>query len=435
MTIPTFTGYNTALSGLQAAQAAIDTTGENIANAGTPGYTRQVVRTTESDPLSIPARSEGGAGAALGTGVSISSISRIRDQFLDIQYRAQNTLASNATTMSTQLQQLQTSLDEPSTDGLQAVMSSFWGAWASLANDPGNPAAQANVLDDGQTLVDELNQTYRQMQTIQSQAGQEYATLTGANGQVEQDAGQLAKLNQQISQATQAGQIPNQLLDQRDNVLDDLSSLAHISVQPQTDGSVTVSFGDASTPLVDGTGVHWPQTLTAASGGQLGALLNLSDAGSGGAIQTYLDGLANVASTLSSSVNGLLPTGSAFFSGSLGSPTAPLQVASTASAAVASGAGAAHAVANLTGGAADESYAQFVAQLGDGVQAAMSTQTTSQAILTAVGNQRQSVSGVSLDEEMTNLINFQQVYQASARVMNAMDSALNTLINSVGVGL
>ena len=95
----------------------------------------------------------------------------------------------------------------------------------------------------------------------------------------------------------------------------------------------------------------------------------------------------------------------------------------------------AQAVGNLAGGPADQAYAAFVAQVGSGVQAAQSTQSTQQAVLTAVSNQRQSVSGVSLDEEMTNLIQYQQAYQASARVMNAINSTLDTLINSVGGGL
>ena len=87
------------------------------------------------------------------------------------------------------------------------------------------------------------------------------------------------------------------------------------------------------------------------------------------------------------------------------------------------------------GGVVRLAYAAFVAQVGSGVQAAQSTQGTQQAVLTAVSNQRQSVSGVSLDEEMTNLIQYQQAYQASARVMNAINSTLDTLINSVGAGL
>ncbi|HEX4009247.1 MAG TPA: flagellar hook-associated protein FlgK [Solirubrobacteraceae bacterium] len=431
MAIPSFTGYQTALSGLEAAQAAIDTTGENISNANTAGYTRQVVNTGESGPLSIPALSEPGAGAELGTGVDVTSITRMRDQFLDVQYRAQNTQTSSANTMSTQLQQAQTALNEPTSNGLQNQLDTFYGDWSALANDPTSQAAQTAVIDDGQTLASMFNSVSSQMSTVQSQASQEYASLTGTNGQVEQDAQQIATLNGQISQATEAGQTPNSLLDERDNLLDDLSGLAQISVTNQSDGSVTVNFGDASSPLVSGTTVTWPQTLTSASGGQLGALQTLSS--SSGPIGQYLSSLDGVASQVISSVNALQPS-SPFFSGTSASTiavsatTSSIQTSSTSS----SGPDLAQSIANLKGGAADQAYSAFVAQVGSSVSSAETTQTTAQAVLTAVSNQRQSVSGVSLDEEMTNLINYQQAYEASARVMNAIDSTLNTLITSVG---
>jgi flagellar hook-associated protein 1 FlgK len=431
MTIPSFTGLQTALSGLEASHAAIDTTGENISNANTPGYTRQVVNTVESAALTIPALSQQGGGADLGTGVSISNISRIRDQFLDIQYRAQNTLTSNANTSSSELQQVQTAINEPSSAGLQSVMSTFWSAWSSLASDPTSGAAQQAVVDAGQTLAQTFNSVSSQMATVQSQAAQQYATLTGTNGQVEQDATQIATLTAQIVQATQAGQTPNALLDQRDNLLDDLSSLAQISVTNQSDGSVTVNFGDAATPLINGSTVTWPQTLTSASGGQLGALLNLSS--STGPIGQFQSALDNVAGQVISSVNALQPS-SPFFGGSSASTIAVSATASTiqTSSSSTSGADLAQSIANLSGGAADQAYAAFVAQVGDGVQAAQNTQTTAQAVLTAVSNQRQSVSGVSLDQEMTNLIQYQQAYQASARVMNAINSTLTTLMSAVG---
>jgi flagellar hook-associated protein 1 len=431
MTIPSFTGLQTALSGLEASQAAIDTTGENISNANTPGYTRQVVNTAESGSLTIPALSQQGGGADLGTGVSISNISRIRDQFLDIQYRAQNTLTSNANTNSSELQQVQTAVNEPSSAGLQSVMSQFWSAWSSLASDPTSSAAQQAVVDAGQTLAQTFNSVSSQMTTVQSQAAQQYATLTGTNGQVAQDANQIATLNSQIVSATQAGQTPNALLDQRDNLLDDLSGLAQISVTNQSDGSVTVNFGDAATPLVNGSTVTWPQTLTSSAGGQLGALLNLSSStGPIGQLQSSLD---NVAGQVISSVNALQPS-SPFFSGTSASTIAVSATASSiqTSSSSTSGADLAQSIAKLSGGAADQSYAAFVAQVGDGVQAAENTQSTQQAVLTAVSNQRQSVSGVSLDQEMTNLIQYQQAYQASARVMNAIDSTLSTLMSAVG---
>ena len=433
MTIPAFTGLQTALSGLQAAQAAIDTTSENISNANTAGYTRQRVNMVESGAMTIPALTQQGGGTQLGTGVSIQDISRIRDQFLDVQYRAQNTATSNANTNASELAQVQTAINEPSSDGLQSVMSNFWTAWTALGTTQ-NASTLQGVVDAGQTLASTFNAVAQQMQTVQSQASQQYATLTGANGHVQQDAQQIATLNAQITQATQAGQAPNALLDQRDNLIDNLSSLAQVSVSTGSNGAVTINFGDASSPLVSGTTVTWPQTLTSASGGQLGSLLNLSS--STGPIGSMLSSLDNVAGQVISSVNALQPS-SPFFTGTSASTIAVSANPSTVqtSSSSTSGADLAQSIGNLAGGAADQSYAAFVAQVGNSVQSANSTQATQQAVLTAVSNQRQSVSGVSLDEEMTNLIQFQQAYQASARVMNAINSTLDTLINSVGAGL
>jgi flagellar hook-associated protein 1 FlgK len=423
----------TALSGLEAAQAAITTTGENIANANTAGYTRQTVQTAANAPLIIPALTQQGGGTQLGTGVSITDISRIRNQFLDVQYRAQNSATSNANSNANELGQVQTAMTDSSSSGLQTVMSKFWGAWNALAADP-SAATLQGVVGAGQTLASTFNAVAQQMQTVQSQASQQYAALTGANGQVAQDAQQIATLNAQISQAKQAGISPNTLMDQRDSALDDLSSLAQISVSTGSDGAVSVNFGDASSPLVSGTTVTWPQTLTTAAGGQLGSLLNSSSStGPVGQIISSLDGVAN---QVISSVNALQPS-SPFFSGTSASTIAVSANTSTVQAASSSTSGndLAQAVGNLSGGSADQSYAAFVAQVGSGVQAAQSTQSTQQAVLTAVSNQRQSVSGVSLDEEMTNLIQYQQAYQASARVMNAINSTLDTLINTVGGGL
>jgi flagellar hook-associated protein 1 FlgK len=430
VTIPSFTGLQSALSGLEAAQAAITTTGENIANANTTGYTRQTVQTAATTPLTIPGQ---GGGTQVGTGVSITDISRIRNQFLDVQYRAQNSATSNANSNATELGQVQTAVNDSSSSGLQDVMASFWSSFNALGNDP-SASALTGVIGAGQTLATTFNAVAQQMQTVQSQASQQYSSLTSANGQVAQDAQQIATLNAQISQAQQAGISPNTLMDQRDNALDDLSSLAQISVSTGSDGAVSVNFGDASSPLVSGTTVTWPQTLTTAAGGQLGSLLNISSStGPVGQLISSLDGVAN---QVISSVNALQPS-SPFFTGTSASTIAVSATTSTVQTASSSTSGndLAKAIGSLANGAPDQAYAAFVAQVGSGVQSAQSTQATQQAVLTAVSNQRQSVSGVSLDEEMTNLIQYQQAYQASARVMNAINSTLDTLINSVGGGL
>lgn len=436
MTIPTFAGLNTALSGLEASQAAIDTTGQNISNANTPGYTRQVVSSSELPGLPIGIQPGSGSAIQLGTGVQITDISRVRDQFLDVQYRAQNTIAGGADALAQNLQNVQSTIATSGSSGLQSDMSSFWTAWSDLATDPTSPAAKQAVVDDGQTLAADFTAVSGQMNTVMNQAQQQYDTLTSTDGQVQQDASQIAALNAQIVEANAGGQSPNTLLDERDNLLDDLSGLAQISVTQQSNGSVAVNFGDATQPLIGGTTgttINWPQTLTPAAGGQLGSLLNL--ASSSGPIGQYLSSLDNVAGQVISSVNALQPS-SPFFTGTsastIGVAATAATVQATSSASTTAG-DLAHGIAALSGGAADQAYAAFIAQIGDGVQAANNSQTTAHAVLSGISDQRQSVSGVSLDEEMTNLINEQQAYQASARVMNAISSTINSLIQSVGV--
>ena len=154
-----------------------------------------------------------------------------------------------------------------------------------------------------------------------------------------------------------------------------------------------------------------------------------------GALASYGAALNEVAKTLADSVNEL-HTATPFFKGTT---AATIEVAvtpgevQTSSEGASGGNNVALAIAGLRGGAADQHYAALVAQVGTGVQSATTNQTNAQAVLAAVSNQRQSVSGVSLDEEMTNLITFQRGYQASARALNVMNEMLDTLINQSGL--
>ncbi len=431
MSIPTLQGLQTALSGLLAEQQALDVTGNNIANSNTEGYTRETVILRPSLPLNIPAiSSRTGEGAQLGTGVSVETINRIRNSYLDAQYRTQGTALGGASTQSEELTQAQAAFNEPSDSAIASQMSAFWSAWSDLAN---SPTAKQGVVSAGQQLVDMFHEVSAQLSTISSQAVQQYEALTGPSGEVQNDASQIAQLNGQIRLAEEAGEPPNEMLDQRDLLLDKLSSLAQVTVVKQPDGTDTVSFGDAAQPLVEGTTLNWPQTLTPAAGGRLGALLGLT--APGGALASYQAALDNVASTLASSVNAL-HTATPFFSGTT---AATLQVAVTAAQVQTSstegvgGNDVALAIAGLRGGVAEQGYAALVEQVGGNVRGARDEQSNLQTTVTAIGNQRQSVSGVSLDEEMTNLISFQRGYQASARTMTAMDSMLETLIEHTGI--
>ncbi len=433
MSIPTLQGLQTALSGLQAEQQAIDVTGQNITNANTEGYSRQTAVLQTKEPLHIAALSAvTGEGGQLGTGVTVATYTRIRNTYLDAQYRTQNSALGAANTQAEELGQAQSVLGEPSSSGLASQLSAFWSSWSELAVTP-TEAAKVGVVSAATQLTDTLHQLSSQLQSIEGQAAAQYAAVTGPTGEVQNDATQIAELNHQIKLSLQAHRQPNDLEDSRDLLLDKLSALANVTVTKEADGTDTVTFGNAAKPLVEDATVNWPQALTPAAGGQLGALLELSSPT--GALATYQAGLNEVAATLASSVNAI-HTATPFFKGTT---AATIEVAVTSaqvetSAEAAPGANnVAQEIAGLRGGAADQRYATLVAQIGSGVRNARTTQETAQAVLTAVSNQRQAVSGVSLDEEMTNLITFQRGYQASAQALNVMNEVLNTLINQSGL--
>jgi flagellar hook-associated protein 1 len=437
VTVSSYMGLQTALSGLEADQEALNTVSQNIANANTPGYTRERVDLTTAPPLTIAAGSSvTGRGVQIGGGVDATSITRVTDQYLTAQYRTQNGAASGAATEASGLGQAQSLLNEPSNSGIASQLQAFWSSWSSLANDPSNQGARQAVIQSGTSLAESLNSFEAALSALQTQLASQYTGLTGASGPVQSDANQIASLNQKIAELQGSGVSPNTLMDQRDKLIDDLSSYANVTVTGQGNGIVSVSFGDAAQPLVNGTTVTWPQTLTSAAGGQLGALLDLSSPGR--QIAGYLTALDGIANQLATSVNSLSTT-TPFFSGNTAATIAVSATATTLQTGSTANPGdnsVALTIAGLSGGAADQAYSGFVTQVGGDVRDAQGSQATQRAVLTQISNQRQSVSGVSLDEEMSNLITYQQAYQASARVLTTMDSTLDTLINHTGmVGL
>ncbi len=434
MSIPSLTGVQTALSGLEADQAALDTIGNNIDNASTPGYTEEVVNLNSRTPQQIAAESynKGAVATQLGTGVDIGSITRQRNEFLDVQYRAQNSMLGHNTENATQLGDAQSVFAEPSSTALSGQMARFWSDWNSVANNPTSLPAQQALVDDATTLAQSFGGLYTQLSTLQSQATAQFTAMTSSGGQLVSDANKIASLNGAISQAIADGQSPNTLKDQRDSALDDLSSLGNVSVSSQPDGTVTVGFGDASSPLVEGTTVNWPQTITSASGGQLGALLD--SASPTGQVGTAMSSLNTVAADLAGSVNGLSTT-TPFFTGNTASTLAVAVTAGnvqTSSTSTPGGNDVAQAIAALQGGTADQAYTALVSGLGSAVQTAQTNQANSKAIVTAFQNQRESASGVSIDQEMANMITFQRGYQASAQTLNTIEQVLGTLITEVG---
>jgi flagellar hook-associated protein 1 FlgK len=435
--ISSFSGLQTSLRGLLAQQRSIDVTAHNIANAQTEGYTRQEAVLGAATPYTLSAGAlAGGAGAQLGQGVDVLEYRRMRDSFLDLQYRAQNMALGEKTTTADGLSRVEDQLGEPGDDAISGLLGKFWDAWGALESNPTDGAAKAAVVSSGQSLAGALKDLDSRLGALSGTASAEYASLTSDPGNdVGVYANQLASLNQAIKEQMAVGRQPNDLLDQRDLVLDKLSELGQVSTSDTDgDGALDVSFGGAAQPLVNGTtgAVTWPQTLTS-PGGKLGALQSLQTT-----IAGYRSQLDAVASSLASGVNAIHGT-PPFFTGTTASTLTVNVTISTLQAGTSGAAGdnsVARAVGALRNGAIDAGYASFVRQVASDASSANRASTTQSSIVTTLDERRASVSGVSLDEEMTNMIRFQRGYQASSRAMSTMDEMLDTLINRTGrVGL
>jgi flagellar hook-associated protein 1 FlgK len=449
--ISTFFGLETTLRALLAQQAALDTTGHNIANANTEGYSRQSAVIGASDALQVTDGARQATIASIGTGVEIESYSRIRDSFLDLQYRAQNMVLGQETATSNSLDEVQTALSEPGENGISNLLDQFWSAWGDVANSPApGSASRTALVEQAKTLTTSIQSLYSRLTQAGTDAQGEYNSLTASpNGEVAQDAQELSNLNLAIKRAVASGDTPNDLYDRRDQILDKLSELGQISITDLGNGSINVNFGDAASPLVADTTVNWPQSINNAgppatsSGGKLGALYDLFK--TGGTIASLQTDLNGIAKDLADKVNALHnPGGSGtnFFSYTSGSEASTIAVNVTA-AGVRTGTASsaeendiARSIANLQGGTTDNLYSTFVARIGSMVQDAQRQKASAQTLVDSVQSRRESTSGVSMDEEMTNMIKFQRAYQAAARAMSTMDDMLDTVINRTGrVGL
>src|SRR3954453_9873993 len=382
MPISTFFGLETTLRGILAHQQAIDTTGHNVTNANTEGYSRQVATLGATDPMLITSGvGNGNVMAHLGTGVGVESYDRIRSQFLDLQYRTQAMQVGYQESTAEQLDQVEMGLAEPGANGLSAQLNKFWSTWSDVANNPNDPAARQALIDQAQNLAASFKSVDQQLSNVKSQAAAQYAAITGPGGDVETIATGISQLNASIKAFVAGGDTPNDLLDRRDMLIDRLSKLGQVSVNSLGNGSIDVFFGGTSTALVGDTTVNWPQTLDSTSppaGGQLGALLKITDssppAATPGIIDTYRAQLNGVARKLADDVNFFHNpggTGTDFFTyGAAGTEAGTLAVNVTASTIRTSPSGAAGAndialqITGLRGGTADDLYTAFVTRIG-----------------------------------------------------------------------
>ncbi len=463
-------GIQIALQAVLAHSQSIETIEHNVANANTKGYHRQTARlgSTGQTPIYNTDYGAGGGGSVHGTGVTVEQIQRYSLEFFDTRFRSATADAKSSALQKQTLDQLEATLSETSTDGVLPRLDDFFSNWQALASDPNNVSLRANVMNQAGELTNSLNR--RAQQLIQLRSDQDSA-VTSRVDEVNRTASKIAELNGEITRVLSTNEQPNDLLDQRDLMLDRLSELTGATSSIQADGRAIVSIGGhvlvtgntalELTTRPDGNNlsqVVWKdntQPLNVSSG-ELSGILKIRDQ----VIPQQQTALDKIASGLVSGVNALHKTGFGR-DGSTGNnffdPTATSALSIKLNAgltaeklAVASAAGeAGNSViasaisalkdANLVaanGAAAPNQtlhqfYAAQIVDLGLTVQRAKDGSAHQATVANSLGAQRDSVSGVSLDEEAAEIMKSQKAYQAAAKIMTVYDDLMDRIINGM----
>jgi flagellar hook-associated protein 1 len=480
-----FHGLELGKRALFAQQTALSTTGHNIANANSTGYTRQRAEMQATNAMSI----SGMSSFRLGTGVEISKLERLREDYLDVQLRTENKNLGYWEAKSDSLTKIEEILNEPSDEGLAYIMNEFWKGWQELAKDPDSAAARAVVRQRGVAVTETFKyimDSFDQMQTDLKNV------IVTKKEEVNSLATQISNLNNQISRLVANSYEPNDLYDQRDVLIDQLSKIVDVKVSSSTNGMVDISVGGST--LIKGqnantlkvefdetSGLVNPESISIGdkkisldNGELLGRIQSYGVVGGGSesTIPTIKNKINEYAMTIANALNSVHKTGENLDNINNGSPkkvdffigtsaqnlivnpeimdslnliAAATKDEITGEASSGSGENA-KTIANLlktinlefpgSTSTVDDFYRNIIGQLGIDSQEAGRMRDNSQGIVDQVENRRQSISGVSLDEEMANMIKFQQAYNAAARVVSVMDECLDKVINGMGrVGL
>lgn len=233
-----FGTFNIAKRGINTSQATIDVTSHNIANANTVGYSRQRAKITTSRPMD-GIQNYG----QVGTGSQVQAIERVRDNFLDYQLRDTTSSLGRSDIRNNFLYEVENIFNEPSDTGISTLMGKFFDAFQELSKQPNSSNARTVAVQQTLALTDALNHTYTKLEQLQENAR---LSLKSNVTDVNSVLNQLDSINQQIMNVSSSGQIPNDLMDQRDLLLDELSYKFNITVDKQAFDGVNVRPTDAN---------------------------------------------------------------------------------------------------------------------------------------------------------------------------------------------
>jgi flagellar hook-associated protein 1 len=446
-------GLNSVQQGLATQQFALSITQRNVAKANDPSYTREDVIYT------------GDENEWARSGVAGVSLKAVRDRFLDYSISRETQLYSQNSVESDALQQID-ALFNGSGQDLQQALSDFFNSFASLTSDPQDLTLRQKVLTSANALTTEFHRLYAGIQNVRTS---EDRALTSTVDDVNAITAQIADLNKKI-QTAQGARSEDEftLRDSRQQLIEQLSGLTDLSYYETESGSITVttrqgaalvigdqvhalSLAPSGTGVSQGVFLDGVEITASLQSGKLGGLIDIRDNKTAG----YLTSLDNLAATIISSVNTQHVKGSdlrgnpgnSFFvpfaqpaPGSNAGAAASMTVALTDPRDIAA------AAANTAVGNNDnakllaaignqtlfQSYSDLVYTIGSDEKTADDNVSTQKSILDQLKNQRDSSSGVNMDEEAVNLVKFQKAYQAIARFANVLDSLSNEILNLLG---
>jgi flagellar hook-associated protein 1 len=507
----TFHGLETARRGMFTQQTALQVTGNNIANANTVGYSRQRVNFTQTEPYPAASMNRPQIPGQMGTGVQAGSIQRVREGFLDTQFRGENNKLGYWDSRSECLAKMEDIMNEPSENGLAKTLDRFWQSLQDLSVNPEDSGARSVVRQRGIAVAETFNYLSNSLSAIQGDLKSQ-ADLT--EKEINSLLTQISNINNQIKEIEPHGYLPNDLYDERDVLVDKLSTLVNVKVTKTASGgqalsiaegtynielldkqgnsygtpvmlldsaaanpvnSVSISYG--ANGMADGISVGGGAAIKIAdfSGGKLKGLLESYGYNDGvsvkGIYPEMLDNLDEMAFEFANAFNAVQKSGWSLDSVKAGTKTEysffdgvddkvgaakniklhsdmegtigldHIAAASDDEGKAYSGDGSnalkLSEVRNskiFSGSATLQSfYEGAIGKMAVDAQQAVRLTNNSAVLSQAVEQRRTSVSGVSLDEEMTNMIQFQHAYNAAARNITVIDEMLDKIINGMGV--
>lgn len=415
---------NTAKSGMNVSQVAIQTTSHNISNINTPGYSRQRVNQSASSPYSMPGKNSNFGAGQIGTGAQIDDVTRIRNSFYYYQYRSESHQYGNTSVKYEYFKNIEGIFNEPSDTAISSSLNSFFNSWSELSKDPQSSGVKSVVIENGKYLSNSINSAFKRLESLEEGLDKQSEYIMD---EVNSMLSQLDKLEKNIKIIQGSGKSPNDFLDQRDQLLDNLSFKLNIN-----DKDVKATLKKA----YDANGKVTLDDLTKSGvkiSGELEGTLSMKQE-----INKYKDGLKQLANTITSNVN--KAAGQDIFKAKDGELISinpemlqePEKINVTADIALKVYELKSEKV-NINGKdmTINTFYNSMIQDLGQSSAAVIRDESNQSKLLENIDSSRSSVSGVSLDEEMISLVQLQHTYSANAKVMSTIDSLLDVVVNGL----